>query len=376
MYDSYDFLSYNNHGGYEPQPFKIFIILVIGTFLYLALAFGFSEARASETHDKGLLFKTLEKGKFLPAPLLGTNVDINVYGIVARVRIRQFYMNPTDKWLEGVYVFPMADKSAVDTLRLKIGKLIVEGEIKERGHARRIYQAAKAEGKKAALLESERPNVFTVSVTNIGPKEGFVVEMAYQEAVTFKNGEFRLRFPMVVGPRYTPRKHGKVTLSGVENDESLEAWHSAAVVPPEAGAINPVNVTVRLGGNWPVSEVKNPHHLVIVENDKSSNVVVKLARGPVPADQDFELTWPAQDAVAAPILFTEEWKGEKFGLVMISPPGSKHFAMPRLRRELIFVIDTSGSMAGESIRQAKASLLEPLRNFNRPMILILLDSII
>ena len=355
MYDSY-----GTHDGYEPQPFRIFIILMIGAFLYLALAFGFSEARASQTQEKGLLFKTLEKGKFLPAPLLGTNVDIDVSGIVARVRIRQFYMNPTDKWLEGVYVFPMADKSAVDTLRLKIGERIVEGEIKERSQARRIYQTAKAEGKKAALLESERPNVFTASVTNIGPKEAIIVEMAYQETVAFKDGEFRLRFPMVVGPRYTPKKEGKVYLSGIENDEFLEAWRSQAVIPPELGSINPVNVTVRLGGKWPVSEVKSHHHPVTVENDKSGNIVVKLARGPVPADRDFELTWPANDTLAAPILFTEEWKGEKFGLVMIAPPGGKHFAMPRLRRELIFVIDTSGSMAGDSIRQAKASLLETI----------------
>ena len=355
MYDSY-----GAHDGYEPQPFRIFIILMIGAFLYLALAFGFSEARASETQDNGLLFKTHEKGQFLPAPLLGTNVDIDVSGIVARVHIRQFYMNPTDKWLEGVYVFPMADKSAVDTLRLKIGERIVEGEIKERSQARRIYQAAKKEGKKAALLESERPNVFTASVTNIGPKEAIIVEMAYQETVAFKNGEFRLRFPMVVGPRYTPKKEGKVYLSGSENKLESEAWVSQPVMPPGAGKVNPVNVTVRLGGKWPVSEVKSHHHPVIVENDISGNVVVKLARGPVPADQDFELTWPANDDVAAPILFSEEWKGEKFGLVMISPPGSKHFAMPRLRRELIFVIDTSGSMAGESIRQAKASLLETI----------------
>lgn len=358
MYDSCD-----SHNGYEPQPLRIFLILTVGVFLYLVLAFGFSEARASERGKQGLLFKTLEKGKFLPAPLLGTDVDINVSGIVARVRIRQFYMNPTDKWLEGIYVFPMADKSAVDTLRLKIGDRIVVGEIKERGHARRIYEAAKKQGKKAALLESERPNVFTASVTNIGPRDSIVVELAYQETVTFKDGEFRLRFPMVVGPRYAPRKRGKLHLSGVETNEVGETDEARVLPPvlsPEMGNINPVNLTVRLGGTWPVSKIKSLHHPIIVESDKSGSVVIKLLRGPVPADQDFELTWPANDAVSRPILFTEDWNGEKFGLVMIAPPGTKHFAMPRLRRELIFVIDTSGSMAGESIRQAKASLLQTI----------------
>ncbi len=85
-----------------------------------------------------------------------------------------------------------------------IGERIVVGDIKDRKQAREIYEQAKATGQKAALMEQERPNIFTNSVANIGPHETVVVQIEYQEPVRQSGDEFSLRVPLVVAPRYRP----------------------------------------------------------------------------------------------------------------------------------------------------------------------------
>src|SRR5204863_8925138 len=100
--------------------------------------------------------------------------------------------------------FPLPEDAAVDTLRMTIGQRVIEGEIKERKEAEKVYEQAKSEGKKASLLTQERPNLFTVSIANVGGGEEVTVMIAYQQNVDYKDGAFRLRFPMTVGPRYMP----------------------------------------------------------------------------------------------------------------------------------------------------------------------------
>ena len=118
-----------------------------------------------------LLVRTSEHDQFRPIPMLLTEVEIKVTGLIARSAVTQHFKNPTDKWLEGTYVFPLPDTAAVDELSMKIGDRIIVGEIEERVQAKKIYEKAKSEGKKATLVEQERPNMFTTSVANIGPGE-------------------------------------------------------------------------------------------------------------------------------------------------------------------------------------------------------------
>src|SRR5262249_19848617 len=123
----------------------------------------------SEMRAGSLLLKTTEDGRSVEAPRLGTDVDIVVSGPTARAPITQIFHNPTDGWVEAVYVYPLPDGGAVDTLKMVVGDRIVIGDIKERQQARQIYEEAKSAGRKATLLEQERPNMFTNSVANIGP---------------------------------------------------------------------------------------------------------------------------------------------------------------------------------------------------------------
>ncbi len=162
-----------------------------------------------------LLFKSGDGVPLLEAPLIGTQVEISVSGLVARARVVQSFLNTGDDWVEGIYVFPLPETTAIDHLTVRIGERVIEGIIKEREEARRIYETAKAEGRKAGLLESERPNIFTTAIANIGPGEEIAVEIEYQQVLAYDQGAFILRFPMVVGPRYIP---GDIQTVNLGND--------------------------------------------------------------------------------------------------------------------------------------------------------------
>src|SRR5438132_9931588 len=136
--------------------------------------------------------------------MLKTYVLIVVTVIVARASVRQKFSNPSAAWAEGIYVFPLPEDAAVDHLRMQVGDRVIEGIIQERSTAKAQYEQAKQEGKRASLVEQERPNVFTTSVANIAPGAAIAVEIEYQQTVRYDAGQFRLRFPMVVGPRYIP----------------------------------------------------------------------------------------------------------------------------------------------------------------------------
>jgi Ca-activated chloride channel family protein len=350
--------------------------------------------KTNSPHFRGLMIKTRTPGHYVRAPLLATEVEIDVTGPVARTRVRQHYLNPAKAWIEGVYVFPLADKSAVDTLRMRIGKRFVEGVIKERAQARKIYEQAKTQGKRAALVESHRPNVFMSSVANIGPNETITIEIAYQKTVPVRDGEFRLRFPLVVGPRYFPKGQGKLLLTGggrkgapddgapdvpapegpqgapTETGNRDIKNMTSPVLRPEDGKINPLTLLVRLKGGAEFAAIKSHHHPVTITEAEGGTRIVKLDKGALPADRDFELSWQVAGEKPSAVLFTEEWQGKHYGLVMLTPPRDAENGIIDRGREIVFVIDTSGSMGGRSIRQAKASLkhalgrLKPADRFN------------
>ena len=296
------------------------------------------------------------------APLLDTDVTLRVSGPVARARVVQTFRNPHDTWYEGIYVFPLPENGAVDRLRLLVGSRVIEGEIQERAAAKQAYTQARAAGQRAALLDQERPNLFTSSVANIGPGETVVVEIEYQQAVRYDSGRFSLRFPMVVGPRYIP--------AGAMPVVDAERITPPVMRPGTEGArTNPVRIRVALDAGVPLAAVDSPYHRIEIKAPSDSRREIALASGTVPANRDFELTWSARAATLPQAAwFTEEKDGRHYGLLMVLPPAAARGA--RLAREVIFILDTSGSMAGASIRQAKDALelalgrLQPQDRFN------------
>src|SRR6201995_5168855 len=158
--------------------------------------------RPSEARSGSLLFKT-DDG-YVDATRLGIDVALTVSGPTVRARVTQIFRNPTQNWVEATYVYPLPEGGAVDTLKMVVGDRVIVGHIKERQQAKVIYEQARASGRKAALTEQERPNMFTNSVANIGPGETVLVQIEYQEPVHQSGDEFSLRVPLVVGPRYNP----------------------------------------------------------------------------------------------------------------------------------------------------------------------------
>jgi Ca-activated chloride channel family protein len=336
----------------------------------------------AQMHSGALLLKSTED-RYVEAPLLGTDVDLTVSGPTARARVSQIFFNPTDGWVEAVYVYPLPDGGAVDTLKMVVGDRVIIGEIKERVQARAAYEQAKAAGQKASLIEQERPNIFTNSVANIGPKETVVVQIEYQEPAHQSTGEFSLRVPLVVAPRYNPapivqsvdfrptgqgRGQGWGTVSDPVPDRSRI---EPPVLDPRINApVNPVTITVRLQAGFPLGEVKSHHHNVNIDTVADDARVIKLADKVAPADRDFELTWkPASESAPAVGLFREHVGDADYLLAFVTPPVLPPSEEQR-PREIVFVIDNSGSMGGTSILQAKASLayalgrLKPSDRFN------------
>jgi Ca-activated chloride channel family protein len=320
--------------------------------------------KPDDARSGSLLFKT-DDG-YTDAPRLGIDVDLTVSGPTIRARITQIFRNPTQNWLEATYVYPLPPGGAVDTLKMVVGDRVVEGHIKERQQARVIYEQARASGQKAALTEQERPNIFTNSIANIGPGETVLVQIEYQEPVSQTGNEFSLRVPMVVGPRYNPlpivqsvdlRPNGWGA-SSVDPVADRDRISPPVLDPAQNGPINPTTITVHLQAGFPLGGVKSHHHAIKIESPDAETRIISLADGTVPADRDFELTWkPA--AVTAPSvgLFREHIGNADYLLAFVTPPAVEQAEQKPLPREVVFVIDNSGSMGGTSITQAKASLL-------------------
>ena len=302
-------------------------------------------ARASETGTGALLLRSAEGAESVSAPLLSTDVAFRITGMVARAHVIQTFENASADWVEGVYVFPLPENAAVDHLRLRVGERTIEGEIREREAAQRTYVAARASGRRAALLDQERPNIFTTSVANIGPRERVTVELEYQQTLRYENGRYSMRFPMVVGPRYVP---GALKVSDASRI-------TPPVLRPDSGRENRLRLHVDLDAGVPLATVSSPYHALRTREVSESRREFDLADGDVPASRDFELDWAPQAGPSPRVAwFTERKHGRYYGLLMILPPAASPGA--RLAREVTFVLDTSGSMAGASIRQAKEAL--------------------
>lgn len=288
-----------------------------------------------------MLLKTNQPGLYVAAPTVETNVSLRVRGMILRGEVTQRFRNPEKTCAEALYAFPLPEDAAVDTLRMTVGQRVIEGEIKEKKEAEQIYQQAKSEGKKASLLTQERPNLFTVSIANVGGGEEVTVMIAYQQNVDYKDGAFRLRFPMTIGPRYMP--------AGTTPMSSAVPTGLAGTL--SGGQKNRIHLAVDLDSGFSLRRVESAYHKVDTTVVSGSRFSVGL-QGDVPADHDFELVWqPDLGSEPKSALFAEK----DYALLMLMPPASSRGT--RLPKETIFIIDTSGSMGGPSIEEARAALL-------------------
>jgi Ca-activated chloride channel homolog len=358
--------------------FATVVILVL-----LCLQFAASvQAQTPDLARAGELFLTSRQGTVQPALQLQTGVSMQIEGMMNRVSIRQAFSNDTSEWQEGTYVFPLPEDSAVNAMRLLLEEREIVGEIHERAEAQQIYQQARNAGQKAALVEQQRPNMFTQKVANIAPGETVTVELQYIQAVRYENGRFSLRFPMTITPRYIPGSSMDQMGAQGEYAASGDGWARPTTAVPDADKISPsylprplqnaASLDLTLDAGMELGSLRSPsHRLEILESLQQDNLYhMTLEGGTTAMDRDFELEWmPLSGNTPQAATFIDSVDGNTYLQVMLMPPHAQT-ASAALNREIVIILDTSGSMAGASIVQARQSVefalsrLQPDDRFN------------
>ncbi|MDA9586775.1 marine proteobacterial sortase target protein [Amylibacter sp.] len=356
---------------------------LVGFTLIILLALSFTGPLRAEYSPKqpSINLEDVESGQLLmrsgnklsSAILLSTDIKIAVAGSSSRTIVSQRFINTGQTWAEGVYVFPIGKDAAVDTLKLRIGERFIEGIIKEKLEARVIYEEAKAEGKKASLIEQQKPNLFTNKIANIGPGEVVVVQIDFQSKLLPKDGSWELRVPLVSAPRFDlPTieeniEFGNAGFSNVKINSDYNENIDVKVLEEEE-LFNPVEISIDLNTGFELNSLKSAFHKVDIEKLTNGHHRINLS-GPISSDRDFVLRWTAKDKDTQTSLF-KETKGEYDHLLLtLNPPlANKNNHSPK--REIIFIQDISGSMSGEPIKQSKIGLemaikrLKPNDKFN------------
>ena len=356
---------------------------LVGFTLIILLALSFTGPLRAEYSPKqpSINLDDVESGQLLmrsgnelsSAILLSTDIKIAVAGSSSRTIVSQRFINTGKTWAEGVYVFPIGKDAAVDTLKLRIGERFIEGIIKEKLEARVIYEEAKAEGKKASLIEQQKPNLFTNKIANIGPGEVVVVQIEFQSKLLPKDGSWELRVPLVSAPRFdlpTIEENIKFGNAGFSNAKINSDYNENIDVKvlEEEELFNPVEISIDLNTGFELNSLKSAFHKVDIEKLSNGHHRINLP-GPISSDRDFVLRWTAKDKDTQTSLF-KETKGEYDHLLLtLNPPlTNKNNHSPK--REIIFIQDISGSMSGEPMKQSKIGLemaikrLKPNDKFN------------
>jgi len=362
----------------RPKP-KPITRTLISIFLLLATNLAIASSNSSENQSNpineaesgSMLFKFDDNTTFMQIAL-DTSVEMDITGNINRVIVEQVFTNPSDKWAEGVYVFPLPEDSAVDQLRMYVDERVIEGQIHEKEEAKKIYEKAKSEGKSASLVEQQRPNIFTTNVANIAPRGKIKVAIEYQQAVSISNNRYSVRFPMVVGDRYipgapiyTPDDSLGTSLNTNEVKDAskitpISETHVRALVDENFETNLPVRIDINLNAGFDIDTLNSTYHKVRTENLNQTTKYITLAEASQ-LDRDFELTWSANRSNEPEVaLFAQENDNNVYLMLMAIPPKNEVFKRSDRPRELIFIIDSSGSMSGDSMRQAKDSLYEAL----------------
>lgn len=286
-----------------------------------------------------------------PCPLKRTEVKAEISGFLSRVSVTQNFENPFSDRIEAVYTFPLPQNAAVDGMTMLVGDRVIKGLIKPREEAKAIYDAARHSGRTASLLEQERPNIFTQSVANIRPGEKVRITISYVETLKYEAGTYEFVFPMVVGPRYLPR--------GLANPSRV----TPPVTPPATRAGHDITVEVALDAGVPIDSLSSLSHQVVTERPDSRRAVVKLQNLAVLPNKDFILKYDvAGRKVEDAVLTHRAARGGFFSLILQPPDRVEPAAITP--KELVFVVDTSGSMHGFPLEKSKEVMRMALTHMN------------
>jgi Ca-activated chloride channel family protein len=324
------------------------------------------EIPQSYSASQGELLIGTDENK-LALPLLHTSVYGDIEGFTARVTVHQIYINSLDSTIEALYTFPLPENAAVDSIILEIGDKRIKGVIKERKEARAIYEEARSQGKTTSLLEQQRPNIFTQSVANILPKDTIVITISYLQQLSYKNGKYLYNFPMVVGPRYIPGKMSRNEPVGTENptDQVPDAHMiTPPLLPPDIRSGHDISLQVTIHKCMSFEELTSPSHRISIA-DKENVKVVSISPNDQIPNKDFILEYSVANDEINTVFLTHKSRGRDgfFQLIMI--PKIDINEKEIFPRELVFVVDNSGSMGGYPIEKCKELMKLSLEKMRR-----------
>lgn len=354
------------------------IALLVVTPVVAALFLTKASAQSAAPERGGDLQTTIN-GAVVSLPLQRSDFSVNVQGDLAEVTVVQTFENPTSQALNATYLFPLSEDATVHAMTMQVGKETITAQIREKEKARQEYDKARVEGRAAALLTQHRPNMFTQEVANLMPGMPVKVTLTYAQAVPRVDAAYELVLPLVVGPRYNPAVRSAPALEAVKADKIdtppvPQATKSGGWVigPPPAypteifGLTLPdqiapdrVSIAVNLNAGLAIANVTSATH-ALETTGTGLHRDIKLRAGRVIDNRDFVLRYTlAGNAVQAGATTHTDARGGYFSLVVEPPkaPTGNQIAS----REIVFVLDTSGSMDGEPIEASKVFMREALR---------------
>ncbi|MEG4805732.1 VIT domain-containing protein [Microcoleus sp. ARI1-B5] len=309
-------------------------------------------ARSPETRCAvgGLFVKTQNTAREQVFPLKRTEVKAKIAGNISRVEVVQKFENPFPESLEAVYVFPLPDEAAVDDMEIKIGDRTIKADIKRREEALEIYQKAREQGRTAGLLEQERSNIFTQSLANIKPGEKIEVTIRYTESLKFAGGDYEFVFPTVVGPRYIS-----------QNTTDADRINPPVLFPGTRSG-HDIAVKVEIDAGVAIGDVRSTSHQITT--DRSGNIVqVQLANSDTIPNKDLILRYRvAGENTRSTILTQSDKRGGHFATYLI--PALNYKANEIVPKDVVFLMDTSGSQQGEPLAKSKELMRRFIQGLN------------
>lgn len=297
-------------------------------------------------------------------PLERTTVRADVTGPIASVNVSQRFSNPYAERIEAVYVFPLPHDAAVHDFVLEIGSRRIRGVIREREEARAVYEDARAQGLVASLLEQQRANIFRESVANIEPGKTVDVSLTFVNTSEYREGAWEWRFPMVVGPRYNPVGASSPVVAVPVNGGSAQSTHVTTtqyLAPGERSGAD-IDLQVELDAGARLTKLESPTHAIQVADRRGSRARVRLSSNDRIPNKDFVLRYATAGSEPSHAYVMHPGTAACDGaLALTVMPPVQVSDGPRAPLEIIFVVDTSGSMDGRPIEQARNAICAALR---------------
>lgn len=340
------------HRRKHAQRWQDRILISLGAILLLLFLVRAGSAQA-DPESWGLRLKS-DKHEYTQLAI-NTGIEVDITGLVARVQVTQHFTNNNDGWAEGVYRFPLPQGAAVDRMQIKVGERILEGEIREKETAGRIYQQARDAGKTTTLVEQQRRNQFETSLANIGPGETIEITIAYLQNVSYSDFSYHFNIPLTFTPRWTPGTGEPAKL-----DLPAPLRPEPNLRPASTATDHRLTLQARLVTALEFAAIESRYHDVDIRQ-VDDGYRVSLVNPDAVTDRDFELTWtPALQSRPSASLTTFNAGDAVYAQLMLAPPLGD--SITPIAREVILIIDTSGSMEGRPLQQARRALLHALKS--------------